>query len=160
MEGICGDQVTTLDRRALLRAACAGCAALGLAACGGGSSGSPAAGAASPTAAPPGGASPSAAGSTAALAKLADIPVRGSVARRGPDGQQLLLARPTVTTVVAFSAICTHQQCIVEPAGKQFACPCHGSVYDAFTGKNISGPAPSPLRAFAVKVQGQDVVPA
>jgi Rieske Fe-S protein len=86
--------------------------------------------------------------------------VGGSKAARGPNGEKLLLSRPTATTVAAFSAICTHQQCIVEPDGKQLACPCHGSVYDAFTGKNISGPAPSPLHPFAVKVSGGDVVAA
>jgi Rieske Fe-S protein len=149
--------VTTLDRRALLRAACAGCAAVGLAACGAGSA---KAGAASPPASGGGGASPTAGAGSSVVAKLADIPVGGSASAKGPSGQPLLLARPTTTTVVGFSAICTHQGCTVEPSGKQFACPCHGSVYDAFTGKNISGPAPSPLHPFAVKVSGADVVAA
>ena len=149
--------MTTLDRRALLRAACAGCAAVGLAACGGGSA---KAGAASPPASGGGGASPTAGAGSSVVAKLADIPVGGSASAKGPSGQPLLLARPTTTTVVGFSAICTHQGCTVEPSGKQFACPCHGSVYDAFTGKNISGPAPSPLHPFAVKVSGADVVAA
>src|SRR4051794_8673748 len=150
-----------MDRRALLRAACVGCAALGLSACGGSSSGEPDAAGSSPPSSPAAaGGSPSAAGAPAAIAKLADIPVGGSISGRGPDGQKLLLARPSETTVVAFSAICTHQQCTVEPDGKRFACPCHGSVYEAFTGKNVSGPAPSPLRPFAVKVQGTDVVAA
>jgi Rieske Fe-S protein len=70
----------------------------------------------------------------------------------------LLVARPTATTVVAFSAICTHQGCTVEPAGKLFGCPCHDSSYNAFTGEVLSGPAPSALRPFAVKIQGTDVV--
>jgi cytochrome b6-f complex iron-sulfur subunit len=150
--------VTTLDRRALLRAACAGCAAVGLAACGGGSakagttSTAPASGGA--------GTSPPAGASGGVITKLADIPVGGSASAQGPSGQPLLLARPTATTVVGFSAICTHQGCTVEASGKQFACPCHGSVYDAFTGKNLSGPAPSPLHPFAVKVSGGDVIAA
>ncbi|MDT7539862.1 MAG: hypothetical protein QOI82_3447 [Actinomycetota bacterium] len=79
---------------------------------------------------------------------------------RAPSGPKILLARPTATTVVAFSSVCTHQQCTVEPDGKRFACPCHGSTYDAFTGKNIGGPAPSPLHPFAVKISGADVVEA
>jgi Rieske Fe-S protein len=94
------------------------------------------------------------------IAKVADIPVGGSKSARGPNGEKLLLAQPTAGTVVAFSAICTHQGCTVEADGKQLACPCHGSVYDAFTGKNISGPAPAPLHPFAVKVSGGDVVAA
>jgi Rieske Fe-S protein len=152
--------VTELDRRGLIKAACLGCAALGLAACGGGSSGSPAAAGTSPSEPSSGGAaSPSAAGS-AVIAKLADIPIGGSMSGRAPSGPKILLARPTATTVVAFSSVCTHQQCTVEPDGKRFACPCHGSTYDAFTGKNIGGPAPSPLHPFAVKISGADVVEA
>jgi Rieske Fe-S protein len=46
----------------------------------------------------------------------------------------------------------------VAPAGKELKCPCHGSVYDAFTGKNISGPAPKPLKSVPVTVSGGEVV--
>lgn len=142
-----------LDRRGLLRAACAGCAALGLAACGGES-----AAARTPTTAR-GSEAAGPSGSTA-LAKLTDIPVGGSASARGPAGQPILLARPTATTVVAFSARCTHQGCTVEPSGSRLGCPCHDSVYDAFTGKVLSGPAPAPLPPFAVRISGADVVPA
>jgi cytochrome b6-f complex iron-sulfur subunit len=147
--------MTELDRRAVLRGACVGCAGLALAACSGSSPGS--------SAAAPSASSPSAAGSPAPakpLAVLADLKVGTSVAVKTPDGRNLLMTRTSPTTVVAFSARCTHQGCTVEPDGKRFACPCHGSIYDAFTGKNISGPAPSPLPPFAVKVSGTDVVEA
>ena len=153
--------MTELDRRGLLKAACIGCAALGLTACGGSSAPAPAA-AGSPSTAPStsgGGASPSAAGN-AVIVKLADIPVGGSISATAPSGPKILLARPTATTVVAFSSVCTHQQCTVLPDGKRFACPCHGSTYDAFTGMNTGGPAPSPLHPFAVKISGTDVVEA
>ena len=154
--------MSELDRRGLLKAACAGCAAVGLAACGGSSS--PGATAADGTSSEPSPAgvasSPSAAGTSGAIIKLAAIPVGGSASARAPSGKKIVLARPTATTVVAFSSTCTHQGCTVEPDGKRYACPCHGSVYDAFTGKNISGPAPAPLPAFAVKVSGADVVEA
>ena len=101
-----------------------------------------------------------AAGGPAVIVKLADIPVGSSISARAPSGPKILLARPTETSVVAFSSVCTHQQCTVEPDGKRFACPCHGSTYDAFTGRNTGGPAPSPLRPFAVKIVGTDVVEA
>lgn len=94
------------------------------------------------------------------IANLTDIPVGGSASARGPAGEKLLVARPTATTVVAFSAICTHQGCIVEPDGDRLVCPCHGSVYEAFTGKNIAGPAPRPLPAFPVRLDGDRVVAA
>jgi Rieske Fe-S protein len=153
--------VSELDRRGLLKAACVGCAALGLAACGGSSSpGATAAESSAPTEAPLSGGSPSAAAASAAIIALAAIPVGGSASARAPSGKKIVLARPTATSVVAFSSTCTHQGCTVEPDGARYTCPCHGSVYDAFTGKNISGPAPAPLPAFAVKVSGADVVEA
>jgi Rieske Fe-S protein len=92
------------------------------------------------------------------IAQLSDVPVGGSAAARGPSGQKLLLGRPTVTTVVAFSAVCTHQGCTVEPSGAELGCPCHDSVFDAFTGRVLSGPASRPLAAFPVRVVGTDVV--
>jgi cytochrome b6-f complex iron-sulfur subunit len=96
-------------------------------------------------------------GGSTGLVKLADVPVGGSVSATA-DGKPALVSQPTAGNVVAFSAICTHQGCTVDPAGNQFQCPCHGSVYDAFTGKVISGPAPAPLPSIAVKVQAGEVV--
>lgn len=48
-----------------------------------------------------------------------------------------------------ISAVCTHQGCIVDPAGRGFRCPCHGSSYD-HDGINVGGPAPAPLSRFRV----------
>jgi Rieske Fe-S protein len=103
-------------------------------------------------------AKPAAAGQT--LAALADIPVGQSKSAKTADGQDVLISRPTETTAAAFSAICTHQGCTVAPAGKEFQCPCHGSVYNAATGAVIMGPAPKPLAAIPVKVEGGNVLPA
>jgi len=46
----------------------------------------------------------------------------------------------------------------VSPAGAQLDCPCHGSVFDAFTGEVLRGPAQAPLAPVPVTVSGQDVV--
>ncbi len=54
----------------------------------------------------------------------------------------------------------SHRPPRAAPAGNQFHCPCHGSVYDAFTGKVLSGPAPAPLASIAVKVVGDEVIEA
>ncbi len=91
------------------------------------------------------------------VAKLADVPVGGSIAATH-DGKPILLAQPTAGTVVAFSAICTHRGCVVEPAKSEFACPCHGSRYDAATGAVLSGPAPLPLPKISVTVTGDTVL--
>lgn len=139
-----------LSRRAALGGACAGCAALLVAACGGSSDGS---GSSAQT-------SPARGAADRPLAQLSDIPVGGSISARAPDGKPLLLARPTATTVVAFSAVCTHQGCTVEPDGAVLGCPCHDSSFDAFTGKVLSPPAPRPLPPYPVKVVGTAVLPA
>ena len=60
----------------------------------------------------------------------------------------LIVVQPTAGEFLAFSASCTHACCTVAFTGKQFDCPCHGSVYD-LTGKNIAGPAPSPLEKLS-----------
>ena len=62
--------------------------------------------------------------------------------------------------LVAMSAICTHLGCTVKRQSEGgFFCPCHGSRYDA-QGKNVSGPAPKPLRRLELFVapDGQLVV--
>jgi cytochrome b6-f complex iron-sulfur subunit len=59
----------------------------------------------------------------------------------------------------AFNARCTHLGCIVEyrPDEKHFVCNCHNSRFDN-TGKNVSGPAPTPLEPLKVDVKNNDVI--
>lgn len=44
----------------------------------------------------------------------------------------------------AISTTCTHLGCAVTHSKEGFACPCHGSRFDA-SGKVVGGPAPRPL---------------
>jgi Rieske Fe-S protein len=73
-------------------------------------------------------------------------------------GKPITLARPSAGTVAAFSAICTHLGCTVNPGGSQLNCPCHGSVFNAFTGQVLHGPAPRALPSIAVHVADGYVV--
>jgi cytochrome b6-f complex iron-sulfur subunit len=91
------------------------------------------------------------------LATVASIPV-GNAVSATLDGKPILISQPVAGQILAFTAICTHQGCTVAPAGKEFICPCHGSVYNAATGAVIMGPAPAPLAAIQVKVQAGNVV--
>ncbi len=91
------------------------------------------------------------------IAALADVPVGGSIDAT-IKGAPALIAQPTAGQVVAFSAICTHQQCVVAAAGNEFDCPCHGSKYDAATGDVLNGPALEPLSAIPVAVSGDRIV--
>lgn len=93
------------------------------------------------------------------IAALADVPVGGSI-DANIDGQPALIAQPTAGQVVAFSAICTHQQCKVAAAGAEFHCPCHGSMFDAATGDVLEGPALEPLTPIQVAVSGDRIVAA
>ncbi|HEX2902916.1 MAG TPA: Rieske (2Fe-2S) protein [Jatrophihabitans sp.] len=138
------------SRRSLLAAGAVGASAVALAACSKASSPD------NPTVTR--GPAGSSAGAGATLAKLSDITVGSAISATGTDGSKIIIARPTGTTVAAFSAICTHQGCVVEPAGNQLDCPCHGSVFDALTGAVVNGPASRPLPAVNVKVSGGDIV--
>lgn len=152
---LAGEAWPLIGRRPLLATGLA-VAAGALTACGGSDGGkaSGAASASSPTASSAGGS-----GSNG-LVKLADVPVGGAVSAKAADGSTVIVAQPKAGEAVAFSATCTHMGCTVAPAGARLKCPCHGSVYDALTGKNISGPAPRPLPPISVSVAGGEVVQA
>jgi Rieske Fe-S protein len=48
----------------------------------------------------------------------------------------------TASSLKVFSNRCTHAGCrINQETGGQLICPCHGSRYDAATGKVLQGPA-------------------
>jgi cytochrome b6-f complex iron-sulfur subunit len=55
---------------------------------------------------------------------------------------------------IALTAVCTHLGCTVqyEPQADRIHCACHGGVYNAYTGANVSGPPPKPLKLFKVAV--------
>ena len=59
----------------------------------------------------------------------------------------------------AFSAVCTHLECIVQykEDTKQIWCACHNGQYN-LSGQNIGGPPPRPLEEFKVNTRGDDVV--
>ena len=94
------------------------------------------------------------------LVAAADVPVGGAVSATTSGGDEIIVAQPEEGTFVAFSAICTHKGCVVEPDGAELACPCHGSVFEAATGRNVSGPAPTPLPSVAVTVEDGQVLEA
>ncbi|MBD0742487.1 Rieske (2Fe-2S) protein [Streptomyces sp. CBMA152] len=86
------------------------------------------------------------------LAKTADIPQGGG--KVFPD-QGVVVTQPTAGTFKAFSATCTHQGCTVKDVvGGTINCPCHGSKYDPATGSVKAGPAPRPLPAKKITVEG------
>jgi Rieske Fe-S protein len=74
--------------------------------------------------------------------------------------QPVILIRTETGDFRAFSATCTHLECIVQYRGdlKQIWCACHNGLYD-LKGRNVSGPPPKPLDEYAVNiVQGEILV--
>ncbi|MEU7408175.1 Rieske (2Fe-2S) protein [Streptomyces sp. NPDC042638] len=70
------------------------------------------------------------------------------VVSRGEDG-----------TLKAYSTICTHAGCPINKLqGTTLICPCHGSEFDAMTGKAVQTPATEPLAELAVKATNGRIV--
>lgn len=86
------------------------------------------------------------------VASVADVQAAGSIVV-GENENAYLLAY-TGDTVVAHTAVCTHQRCTVGASG---LCPCHQSRFDVATGAVINGPALRPLVERGVTVSGGQV---
>ena len=72
-------------------------------------------------------------------------------------GEPVLLIREA-NKVVALSAACTHQSCIVKyKGGGVILCPCHASAFD-MSGNVTAGPAPRPLPSYPVRIEGNQIV--
>lgn len=152
------DSVTadgTTRRHVLGLAVAAGSGLPLLAACGGGgdeagTTGDSSDGSQSPTS---DGASSAAPGPLVATGK---VPVNGGVIL---DAKKIVVTQPTDGTFKAFTAVCTHQACLVGMVKDGvISCPCHGSAYSAADGSVQNGPATRPLKEIAVTVQGDEVV--
>ena len=91
-----------------------------------------------------------------ALATTAEIPVGGGKIITGPN---VVITQPVANTFKGFSAVCTHQGCIVATiANGTIDCPCHGSKFSIKDGSVVNGPAPSPLPPVAITVQGTNII--
>lgn len=70
-----------------------------------------------------------------------------------------LILRTSSGEVKAFSAVCTHLDCIVQyqPESKQIWCACHNGQYN-LNGQNIGGPPPRPLEEYIVNTRGDEII--
>ncbi|MFL4951161.1 Rieske 2Fe-2S domain-containing protein [Streptomyces sp. MMS24-I31] len=127
------------SRRTVLRgAALTPVAGLGLAACG------------------PGGGSASAPTAPVDLGAENEIPKGGARLYRDHN---VVVSRDANGALKAFSTICTHAGCPINKLqGTTLICPCHGSEFDATTGKVVQSPATQPLSELPVRAQGGKVV--
>lgn len=150
-----------LTRRAFGGAAVIGVAAPLLVACGGDDE-TPAKGTSSgKTSSSPseGGGSPSPDGGGAEpLVAASEVAVGGGVILQD---EKLVVTQPAAGEFKCFSAVCTHQGCVVGSVeGSKIVCGCHGSVFSAEDGSVLNGPATAALSEVPVVVEGGQVVKA
>jgi Rieske Fe-S protein len=89
------------------------------------------------------------------LADTSEIPVGGG---KVFEGKKVVVTQPQAGTFKAFSAVCTHQGCLVtEVQDGTIVCPCHGSAFKIADGSVANGPASRPLGAKKIKVEGSAI---
>ncbi|RFU88084.1 Rieske (2Fe-2S) protein [Streptomyces triticagri] len=91
-----------------------------------------------------------------ALAPTSDIPVGGG---KIFAEEKVVVTQPAEGDFKAFSAVCTHQGCVVKSVeGGTINCVCHGSKFSIEDASVESGPATAPLPAEKITVSGDSIV--
>jgi Rieske Fe-S protein len=92
------------------------------------------------------------------VGKIEEFPV-GTAKTVLAHERPVLVIRAADGQLRAFSAICTHLQCVVGWSAErnQIECPCHGGVYSA-EGQNIAGPPPRRLEELVVTLNEGSVI--
>jgi Rieske Fe-S protein len=67
----------------------------------------------------------------------------------------VVVTQPTQGQYKAFSAVCTHESCLVTTiTATSIICECHGSEFSSTDGSVERGPARQPLPEYTVKLSG------
>ncbi len=89
------------------------------------------------------------------LGPASDIPVGGG---KIFADQKVVVTQPSNGQFKGFSAICTHQGCLVSTVDNgTINCTCHGSKFSIDNGSVVTGPATAPLPTVQVTEQGGDI---
>ncbi|MEU1165401.1 ubiquinol-cytochrome c reductase iron-sulfur subunit [Streptomyces sp. NPDC090075] len=91
-----------------------------------------------------------------------DLGAESEVAKGGAKlyrEHNVVVSRTADGALQAYSTICTHAGCPINKLqGTTLVCPCHGSEFDAVSGKVVRSPATEPLNELPVKaVKGRIV---
>lgn len=143
---------TRAARRTVLAAGASVLAGGVLTACGGADETKPSSeGGSAPTAQGSASASSSApAGEAKALIKSSEVPVGGGTVLKD---EKLVVTQPTAGSFRCFTAVCTHQGCLVNKVeAGTIDCPCHGSKFKVADGAVAKGPATKPLEEKKITV--------
>jgi Rieske Fe-S protein len=72
--------------------------------------------------------------------------------------QEVVVTQPTAGEFKCFTAICTHQGCLVAGVSDgTINCDCHGSKYSIESGDVEEGPATFPLAEVPITVSGDEI---
>ncbi|GAA2555276.1 MULTISPECIES: Rieske (2Fe-2S) protein [Streptomyces] len=89
------------------------------------------------------------------LASTGDIPVGGGTVFKD---EKVVVTQPEEGDFKAFSAVCTHQNCVVaEVSDGTINCTCHNSRFGIADGSVESGPATRPLPEERITVEGNSI---
>ncbi|WP_461085625.1 Rieske (2Fe-2S) protein [Streptomyces deserti] len=89
------------------------------------------------------------------LASTGDIPVGGGTVFQD---EKIVVTQPEQGEFKAFSAICTHQNCLVaDVTDGTINCTCHGSRFRVADGSVAEGPATRPLPEERITVDGNSI---
>ena len=93
--------------------------------------------------------------SSGGITTTSEVPVGGG---KISPGEKVVVTQPTEGDFKAFSAVCTHQGCVVaEIKGEEIDCTCHGSKFSIADGSVLEGPATKSLEALKVTVSGNEI---
>ena len=108
-----------------------------------------------PTASESAEATPSETPSVDAFAQASDIEVGGGTIFAE---DQVVITQPSDGEFKCFSAVCTHQGCIVSSVSDgTINCECHGSAFSIADGSVVTGPATAPLGEQPIAVDGDAI---
>ena len=91
------------------------------------------------------------------LAATSEVPVGGGLILQD---EKIVVTQPTEGNFKAFTAVCTHQGCVVATVEATINCTCHGSKFSIEDGSVAGGPAPSALAAVEITVDGDKILTA
>lgn len=94
-------------------------------------------------------------GAGGSLGAASEVPVGGG---KVFSDQKVVVTQPKAGDFKAFTAICTHEQCVVAEVEKgTINCRCHLSMFSIEDGSVKGGPAPAPLAPKQVTVSGGQI---
>jgi Rieske Fe-S protein len=72
--------------------------------------------------------------------------------------QQVVVTQPAAGEFKCFTAVCTHQGCIVSSVSDgKIMCDCHGSAFSIEDGSVLNPPATAPLAEQTISVDGDQI---